>query len=316
MRQNAVAELCGMGEGTVCKIKKLYEKGGLKAVTIVKNGRPNGSGRSLSREQEKEIRKLLVDRTPDQLKLPYALWGRQAVGELIVQRFGIGLSVRSVGNYLKRWGYTPQKPLQRAYEQRPEAVRKWLEDDYPRIMQQAKDENADIYWGDETGLRSDDVRGRSYAPRGMTPVIRVSQKRDGFSLISTVTNKGSMRWMAFEGAMNATIMKRFLSRLISDADRKIFLILDNLRVHHSKKLTEWVEKKKENIALFYLPSYSPELNPVEIANADLKHAVTKRAPSRQKGQLKAATSNHMRSLQRNPKKVMPFFQKDTVKYAA
>ena len=122
--------------------------------------------------------------------------------------------------------------------------------------------------------------------------------------------------MAFEGAMNTTIMQKFLSRLIRDADRKIFLILDNLRVHHSRKLKEWVQKRNDSIALFYLPSYSPELNPVEIANADLKHAVTKRAPSRQKGQLKNATSSHMRSLQRKPQKIRAFFQKESVKYAA
>lgn len=310
------AELCGMSRNTVNQAWQRYKAGGFKAVHVQKTGRPPGLGRVLTSEQEKEAQRLIRDRTPDQLKMPYALWNRQAVRELIERRYDRKLAVRSVGKYLKRWGFTPQKPLRKAYEQQPAAVRKWLEQDFPAIRSRAKLEGAEIHWGDETGLRSDDVRGRSYAPRGLTPVVRVNQNRHGCSVISTVTNKGEMRWMVFKGALNSAMLLKFLRRLIKDANRKIFLVLDNLRVHHSKPVKAWLEENIEQIETFYLPSYSPELNPVEIANADLKDAVTKQAPARRKGQLDLFVAQHLRSLQRKPARIINFFQKDTVRYAA
>ncbi len=316
MTQVEAASLCGMSPVTVGKIARLYKAGGSKAIVVNKTGRPVGKGRRLTSEQEREAQKVIMDRTPDQLKLAYALWNRQAVREMIEQRYQRKLSIRTVGLYLERWGYTPQKPLHRAYEQQPAAVQRWKEQQYPAIKARAAQEGASIYWGDETGLRSDDVRGRSYSKQGRTPVIRVRQIRHGCSVIAAVTNTGLMRWMVFKGALNADILIVFLRRLIKGAERKIFLILDNLRVHHSNPVKEWVEQRKEAIELFFLPSYSPELNPVELANASLKHAVTTHAPARKKGQLEKVASAHLRSLKRTPKQIIGFFQKDTVKYAA
>jgi len=316
MNQQAAGEQCGVSVVTVWDVWKRYQRGGAKAIAVNRPGRRPGKGRILTSEQEREAQKLIAERTPDQLKLPYALWNREAVREMIAHRYDRKLSVRAVGDYLRRWGYTPQKPLKKAYEQRPDEVRRWKEEVYPLIKEKAIREGADILWGDETGLRSDDVRGRSYAPRGSTPVIRVNHNRDGCSVISTVTNKGAMRWMVFDGALNARILIDFLRRLIKDAKRKIFLILDNLRVHHSGPVQEWVEEQYQEIELFFLPSYSPELNPVEVANADLKHAVTTHAPARKKGQLQRVASSHLRALQRNPARIISFFQKDSVRYAA
>lgn len=310
------AELCGMSRNTVNEAWQRYKAGGWKAVRVWKTGRPVGKGRILTSEQEKETQRLIRDRTPDQLKMPYALWNRQAVRELIERRYNRKLAIRSVGLYLERWGFTPQKPLRKAYEQRPEAVRKWLQEDFPAIRARAKAEGAVIHWGDETGLRSDDVRGRSYSLRGHTPVVRVNHNRHGCSVISTVTNRGEMRWMVFKGALNSSILIGFLRRLVKDSDSKVFLILDNLRVHHSKPVKGWLAEHVDLIEVFYLPSYSPELNPVEVANAALKDAVTKHAPARKKGQLELFTSRFLRSLQRRPKRIIALFQKDTVRYAA
>ena len=310
------AELCGMSRNTVNEAWQLYQAGGWKAIRVWKTGRPVGKGRILTREQEKETQRLISDKTPDQLKMPYALWNRQAVRELIERRYGRKLAVRSVGLYLKRWGFTPQKPLRKAYEQRPEAVRKWLQEEFPAIQARAKAEGAVIHWGDETGLRSDDVRGRSYSLRGQTPVVRVNHNRHGCSVISTVTNRGEMRWMVFKGALNSSILISFLRRLVKDNGRKVFLILDNLRVHHSKPVKAWLARHAALIEVFHLPSYSPELNPVEVANAALKDAVTKHAPARKKGQLELFTSRFFRSLQRQPGRIIALFQKDTVRYAA
>jgi transposase len=221
-----------------------------------------------------------------------------------------------MGKYLARWGFTPQKPIRRAYEQSPAAVKTWLEQDYPVIAARAKFEEAEIHWGDETGLRSDDVRSRSYAPKGETPVVRINSKREGLSIISTVTNKGQMRWKMFDGALNADILIDFLGQLIKGAPRKIFLILDNLRVHHSKPVKAWLAEHRDQIEACYLPSYSPELNPDEMANADIKQAVTKSAPARTKLQLVKATARHLRSVQTKPERIRRYFQHDPVKYAA
>jgi hypothetical protein len=179
--------------------------------------------------------------------------------ELIERDLGLKLSVRSVGDYLARWGFTPQKPIKKAYEQRPEAVKAWLEDEYPAIEARAKREGAEIHWGDETALVNTDVRGRSYAPTGQTPVTRaVGGTRQKLSMIATVTNQGKTRWMIIDEAFNADKLIEFMQALIKDAQgKKIFLILDNLRVHHSKPVKEWAALHKEDIELFYLPSYSP-----------------------------------------------------------
>lgn len=311
-----IAAQTGLSRTGVFDICKRHEVGGAAALKDAPGGRRVGDKRLLSAEQEATVRKLIADKTPEQLKMVYALWTRQAVAELIRDRFGIELPVRTMGLYLSRWGFTPQKPMRRAYEQSPAAVKKWLDEQYPVIAARAKLEGAEIHWGDETGLRSDDVRGRSYAPQGHTPVVRVNNKRHGLSIISTVTNRGTMRWKIFDGALNTTILIDFLKRLIRDAGRKVYLILDNLRVHHSKPVKAWLAEHVHEIEVFYLPSYSPELNPDEMATADLKQAVTKLAPARTKLQLVKAAARHLRSVQRRPERIRSYFEHDPVRYAA
>ena len=311
-----IGEIVGIHPTNACKIYKAYEKGGTKAIKASKRGRKQGSCRTLDPDQELRLRKAITDKTPDQLKFPFALWTRQAVQQLIGQLFSIKMPIRTVGEYLKRWGFTPQKPLRRAYEQNPKAVQKWLDEQYPEIVAKAKIEKAEINWGDETGLCSDSQHGRSYAPKGKTPAIRLNAKRDKINLISAVTNQGKVRFMIYDQAMNAQTFIRFCGRLIKDAGRKIYLILDNLRVHHSNKVKEWVEKHHEKIELFFLPSYSPELNPDEYLNCDLKAGVHSGAPARTKSQLKGKAICHLRMLQKRPKRVMKYFKHKKITYAA
>ena len=297
-----IATLTGLSRTGVFDICKRHATSGSSALHDAAGGRKLGEQRLLSPAQEALVQKLIADKTPDQLKMPYALWSRAAVAELIEQRFGLKLKVRTMGMYLQRWGFTPQKPMRKAYEQSPAAVKKWLDEDYPALAQRARAEGAEIHWGDESGLRSDDVR--------------VPNKRHGLSIISTVTNKGQMRWRIFDGALNSTILIDFFKRLIKGQKKKVFLILDNLRVHHSKPVKHWLAQHAEYIEVFYLPSYSPELNPDEMANADLKQAVTKLAPARTKLQLVKATARHLRSVQRQPQRIKKYFEHDPVRYAA
>lgn len=195
-------------------------------------------------------------------------------------------------------------------------MKRWLDETYPVIAARAKAEQAEIHWGDETGLRSDDVRGRGYARKGCTPVVRVNSKRAGLSLISMGTNQGKVRWKVFEGAMHADLLIGFFKRLVRDSEHKVFLILDNLKVHHARKVRTWLAGREKEIEVFYLPSDSPELNPDECLNADLKDAVTCRAPARSKKQLKDAAISHMRKLQKSPSRIRKYFEHKPVRYAA
>jgi len=316
MKQEQIAEIIGVYPTTVSKWCRAYKKEGFKAIRVKKRGRPTGTCRSLTAEQEKQIQKAIVDKNPDQLKLPFALWTRIAVQQLIKHLYSVEMPIRTVGEYLKRWGYTPQKPLRRAYEQNPKAVKKWLDEQYPAIVGRAKTEQAEIHWGDETGLCNDSQHGRSYAPRGQTPAIRLPAKKERINLISSITNQGKVRFMLYRNTMNAKTLIKFLKRLIKDVGQKIYLILDNLRVHHSKVVQHWLEEHKEQIELFFLPSYSPELNPDEYLNCDLKAGVHSGVPARSTDQLTKKASSHLRMLQKRPKRVKKYFKHPKIAYAA
>ena len=311
-----IALLLGINRNSPAKWWQLYLSGGMKAITSKRRGITTGMNRTLTKEQEAQVQKSIIDKTPDQYKLTFALWTRQAVRDLIRLLTGIDMPIRTVGEYLKRWGFTPQKPLKRAYEQRPEAVKKWKEEEFPAIHARAMEEDAEIHWGDETGLRSDGQYGRSYAPKGHTPEIRLSAKRTSVSMISTVTNRGKVRFMMLDAPLNAQVLITFLKRLIRDAGRKVFLILDNLRDHHAKIVQAWLEEHKEEIEVFYLPSYSPELNPDEYLNGHLKSGVHSQPPFRSNEKLKAAVVSYMRKLQRRPSTIMNYFKHHAVRYAA
>jgi len=316
MKYKQIAEIVGVHFTTVCEWYKKYERNGVKAIRNKKRGRPHGSCRTLSPEQERQVQKAIYDKCPDQLKLPFALWTRIAVQQLIKQLWSIDMPIRTVGEYLKRWGFTPQKPLRRAYRQNPKAVKKWLNEQYPEIQSRAQQEKAEIHWGDETGLCNDSYHGRSYAPRGQTPAIRLHPRCERVNLISTVTNQGKVRFMVYKDKMNSRKLIKFMQRLIKDADKKIFLILDNLRVHHSYVVKDWLTEHEEQIEVFFLPSYSPELNPDEYLNCDLKAGVHSGVPARTKDQLKKRAISHLRKLQKMPSRVKKYFNHPKISYAA
>jgi transposase len=251
---DAIAAQVGLTRTGVFDICRRFAEQGLAGLARGPRGPAPGTGRFLQAEQEALVRSLIRRHTPDELGLPFALWSRAAVRELIEQHCGVRLAVRTMSTSLARWGFTAETPLRRAYEQSPKAVRRWLRQDYPAIGAQARGQKGTIFWGDETGLRSDDVRGRSFAPRGRTPVVRPSHKRAGLGLISAVTNKGELRWMVLEGALKAASLIRFLTRLIQDANGKVFLIWDNLPVHRARAVQDWLTEHPEQIEVFHLPS--------------------------------------------------------------
>lgn len=260
-----IATTLGMAGNTVRSAISRAGQEGVRALAPKPTGRIWGQKRRLTAEQELHIQRQISENRSEQLKLEFVLWTRAAVVLLVQQELGIELPVRTMGEYLKRWGFTPQKPIRRAYEQR-------LDEEYPAIAKRAREEGAEIHWGDETAVVNTDVRGLGYQYKGHTPVVYApAGKRQKLSMISTVTNQGQTRWMIIDGAFNNEKFIEFLQALIKDAGKKIFLIVDNLRVHHSKQVKAWLAELTDQIEMFYLPGYCPELNPDERLNADLKY---------------------------------------------
>lgn len=311
-----IGEIVGVNRNAVGEWIARWKEGGVNALKVGNPGAPKGSGQTLDKSQQEKIRHCLVEAMPDQLKLPFALWTRAAVRQLIKELFGEEMPIRTVGHYLKQWGYTPQKPVKRAYEGNDKKVKTWLETDYPDLAKRAKAEGGEIHWGDETGISSADQVGRGYAPKGKTPVRRHKGKPERINMISTVTNQGKVRFMFYKDTMNSQRLISFLRRLVKDSGRKVFLILDNLRVHHSKMVKEWLAGREKEIEIHYLPSYSPDLNPDEYLNCDLKNEMSKRPEKSYPGKLETTARTHMKRLQKLPARVSSYFRAKHIQYAA
>jgi transposase len=311
-----IGRAVGVHYMTVSKWWDRYQAGGVDALAAQKRGPAVGAHRRLTAKQEQAIQRAITDTTPDQLKLPFALWTRAAIVALVARRYGITLPVRTMGHYLARWGFTAQKPIKRAYEQRPEAIAAWLKTTYPRIKRQALAEGAEIYWGDETSLSTSDPRGRGFAPKGRTPVRPLLAQRKSVSYLSAISNSGLLRFMVLKQAVDAATLITFLKRLCKDVGHKVILILDNLNVHKARDVRAWVEAHRDQLAIHYLPPYSPELNPDEYLNGDLKTQVARRAPARDRTELERTATRRLRSLQRQPAQVKKFFHHPRVRYAA
>ena len=313
-RHVAVAKMLGIPRQTVDAWMKRYEKEGEAMFRVKRRGRPAG-GR-LDRKQGRTISKMIEDRCPDQLKLPGFLWTREAVSGLIEREYGIQLSVWTVGRYLKKWGFSPQKPVRRAYEQNPEAVQRWMDTEYPAIQSLAKQEKAEIYWEDEMGLRSDHAAGRTYGRRGKTPVVMTSGQRFGCNMISAITNRGRLYFMVFQKRFTSEVFLEFLNRLVRQVESKIFLIADGHPVHRSRAVNQWLEKQRHRIQLFFLPPYSPELNPDELLNNDVKTNAVGRRRAKDRYELMNTVRAYLRKRQRQPQLVQRYFHEPHVRYAA
>lgn len=312
--QAEVAELFGVSRRAVNGWVRRYRAGGWRVLRARQRGRPRGS--RLKAWQSAQIAKIVIDRTPDQLKFPFYLWTREAVAQLIEQRCGVRYSLMQVGRLLRRWGFTPQKPVSRAYEQNPKEVARWLKEEYPSIRRRAKREGAEINWCDETGFRSDHVAGRSYGRCGKTPVVPGTGQRFGCSMISAITNRGKLRFMVFRERFSAPGYILFLKRLIKDVRRKLYVIVDRHPVHRSRKVNKWLVRRHEQIKMFYLPGYSPQLNPDELLNQDVKsNAVGRRRPHT-RVEMIHTVRGYLRGRQRKPELVKRYFQEEHVRYAA
>ena len=246
-----VARTMSVSRVSISNWLKTYLAEGMSALKSSKRGLKKGQRTRLDEQQSRKIRTIIVDKLPEQLKMPFVLWTRKAVRELIHERFGFWMPIRTVGEYLKRWGFTPQKPAKSSYEQQPKAVKQWLDDDYPQLKKRAKKEGATIHWGDETGFKNECHVGRSYAPKGKTPSVKKMGQKFSTNMISSISNQGEVRFMIYDGKMNAQMLIKFLKRLTQSSKTKVFLILDNLKVHHAHLVRDWVNEHKNEIEIFF-----------------------------------------------------------------
>jgi len=311
-----IARVVGVHVSTVIGWSKRYSMEGTSGLKSKTRGRRYLSGRTLTLAQEWQLRSVIVGENPKQLSLPFALWNRRAVMQLVKVLFDIDMPIRTVGEYLLRWGYTPQRPMKRALEQNPVKVEQWLNDTYPTIAARAKAEGATIYWGDETAVAEDGHWLRGYAPAGQTPVLAAPSKRHGLSMVSAISNQGLVRFEFIEEAMNTDLFISFMERLIADSSQKVFLILDNLKVHHAKFVTAWLAERKDQIEVFYLPPYSPEINPDEYLNRDFKTELRSSDRATSKKALLSKATTFMERLVKTPERVRAYFKHSAVQYAA
>lgn len=308
-----VARMFGIGQRTIYNWVALYRKGGWGALDARKRG---GRPTLLDGRKLQWIYKTVVDKNPLQMKLPFALWTAKMIGSVIEKKYSIVLSKASVCRLLNQLGITPQRPVWAAYQQKPEAVQKWLKTEYPKIRAKAKKENGEIYFADEAGVRSDFHAGTTWAAKGITPVIQTTGARFSFNVVSAVNAQGEFRFMVVKGTVNTKVFCEFIRRLTTGSSKKIFLIVDGHPTHKSVVVRELLETLEKKIELHFLPPYSPELNPDERVWSDLKNNGVGRQVITTPEQMKRNIVSYLRFIQKTPQRVMSYFTDRHVAYAA
>ena len=311
-----IAKDLGVSEGHVSNVKKLYAEGGAKALKPAKRGRPAGKNKILTPEQEREIQNIIVDKTPEQMRFKECMWTRNNIRQMIWEKYSIDIKLSTLGYYLARWGFTVQRPVKRAYKQDEKKIDVWLNSEFPGITERAEKEDAEIFFGDETNIQNTANYARGYAPKGQTPVIQTEAQKLKIEMLSAISKRGKLHFILYKDSMNSEKLIDFMTRLVADSKKKVFLILDNLRVHHSKAVTAWLEDHKDQIELFFLPPYSPEYNPDELLNSDIKRNAGAQQSPRTQAELEANVQSRLAYLTATPNHVASFFHAPLTSYAA
>jgi transposase len=311
-----LAELLGVCHETISRWWTAYLADGLPALPGGRTGRPLGSGRSLSDPQAQRIKARIDFHSPEEVGIPHALWTRRAVRDLIRQEFGIDLAERTIGLYLRRWGYTSKRPGRHSRHEDPDEVEQWLLETYPAIEAQAEREGAEILWADEVGVAADQHPGYGYARAGERATMEVPRPHIRVNQISAISNEGAVRFMTYQGALDAAVFLTFLTRLVAGAPRKVLLIVDRLQAHKTPGVEAWLAVRRDRIEVFYLPAYAPELNPVEYLNNDMKGSVNAAGLPPDQPTLRGRLLRFMRRLLHVPGHVISYFLHPWTRYAA
>lgn len=315
MSQSAAARAFAVHRSAVNRWCQAATAGGADALKTRKRGRKPGGG-PLAPAQEAELLDAIRTRHPDDLGLSDALWTRAAVGEYAAARFGVRRSRWVWGRWLRRHGYTPQRPARRAYQQDPADLARWRAEVFPGIATEARRVGAEVHWLDETGVRTDCTAGTSYSPRGTTPTARVTGRPARVNVISTLTNAGVLRFSVFAGRFTAPVLIAFLARLLRSTTGVVFLVLDGHPVHRSRRVAAWVAAQGGRLRLYFLPPYCPELNPTEYLNHAVKGTLPRVRRARDRGELAGQVRAYLRVVQQRRHMARRFFRAMPVRYAA
>lgn len=310
-KQEASA-IFGISRVSIWKYIKEYKNGKEKSFEYKKRGVKIGTGSKLNKLQINQLVSDVISYTPDELGMNYTLWTSKVVHEYIISNYGINYNRRSVRKIMTKLGFSSQKPIKLAYERNPKRIEEWLTETYTKIKVKAMAEGARIYWGDEMGIQSTDNRGKTYGLKGKTPVIKKTGSRFKCNMLAAISPQGFMNWMVFEDNFTSKKFIEFLGRMIRQIKQKIFLILDNHRVHHSKKVQAYVEKHKDKLELFYLPPYCPDMNPQELVNQDVKANANNFRALKSLNDLMINLRYYLTTLQFNEFKIMNFFTKKDI----
>jgi transposase len=308
-----VVATMGFSRACIYNWLAMYRAGGWDGLDARKRG---GRPRKLNGRIIHWVYQVVVGKDPRQYKFPFALWTRTAIATLIDQRYDIRLSVNSVGRLLAQLGITPQKPLWRAYQQDPERVRQWVQEEYPSIAKEAKRLKAEIWFADESGVRSDYHAGTTWGLKGKTPVVRTTGARHRLNMLSVVNRRGRMRFMIEKDGVNGEVMCRFLDRLMVGSSKPVFLIWDGHPTHKSLEVAEKIRSYEGRLRVFLLPGYSPELNPGEGVWREVKSHRLGRAGVFSFADMKSKALGALRHLARRPDKIRKLFLTPSTRYAA
>jgi transposase len=314
--QKMAAKLFGFSQNSMSKYMADYRRNGESSLVYQKRGVKPGTYSKLTDEQFNTIKKRITTKTPDEIGMNYTLWTSKVVCEYIQNTFQIKYADRSMRDIMKRLGFTSQKPITQAYKRNPEKIRIWLDKEYPEIKSLASQEGARIYWGDGMGINSADNRGRTYSLRGTTPAIKNAGSKFKCNIFAAISPQGFMNWMVFSDNFTSKHFINFLRRLNRQIKQKVFLILDNHKVHHSKHVQNYINRNKDKIRIFFLPPYCPELNPEELVNQDVKANANNFKPVRTAADLAINVRYYLTKVQFNQFKIRNFFKKLEVAYAS
>jgi transposase len=310
---SAVIESFGFCRTTIYRWLRAAKRGGEAAL---KSRKAPGPPSLLNERRKAAVARWITGKDPRQYGFDFGLWTRKIVSDLIERKFGVRMSVTAVGRLLAELGITPQKPLRRAYERDPKAVARWLKEDYPRIRRNAKRRGADIFFLDEAGVRSDSALGRTWAPKGQTPIVTTSGRRQSVNAISALTSSGAFWFDVFPGRLNAVRFVELLKKFLRRRRRPVVLVLDSHPAHVAKLVAEFVQSQRGRLEIHFLPGYAPDLNPDEFVWKHLKsHGLAKRPLGRGES-LQARVIADLRAIKANVGLVRSFFRAPTVAYVA
>ncbi len=311
-----VADMLGVARETVSRWYSAYQADGLDALPGPRTGRPLGSGRTLTDEQAAHLQQLIDNNSPKDLGIAAPLWSRAAVRDLIHNEYGIWMAVRTVGEYLKRWGYTAKRPTRHAADQETDEVRQWLENEYPEIEELARQEDAVILWCDETGVAADEHPRYGYARQGQRATMEVPDSHIRVNVISAVGNTGVIHFTTYTGSMDGERFISFLEQLSRESQKKVYVITDRLSAHDCEEVWDWIDEHYERVEMYLMPRRSPELNPDEYLNNDLKGNVHAAGLPHTVAELGQRVRAFLDKLLHLPEHVMSYFQHPCVQYAA